>query len=186
MRATEVTYNSETKEYHPHLHILLMVKSTYFKGKGKLYRAGRMDGSMATINAVILYPVVNVKVVRPGKQGLKKAVLETAKYPVKPLNFKEIGDDEIVSVVSTLYYALGNTRHLSFGGLLKQIYQSLNADEENLLMFQTIANRMKQSEKFCFLRLIIIAVIIIGCVKITVLGLLFFLFLKTFLKQKVH
>ena len=33
MRATEVTYNSETKEYHPHLHILLMVKSTYFKGK---------------------------------------------------------------------------------------------------------------------------------------------------------
>ena len=55
MRATEVTYNSETKEYHPHLHILLMVKSTYFKGKGNLYRAGRMDGSMATINAVILY-----------------------------------------------------------------------------------------------------------------------------------
>ena len=78
-------------------------------------------------------PVVNVKVVRPGKQGLKKAVLETAKYPVKPLNFKEIGDDEIVSVVSTLYYALGNTRQLSFGGLLKQIYQSLNADEENLV-----------------------------------------------------
>ena len=73
-------------------------------------------------------PVVNVKVVRP-KQGLKKAVLETAKYPVKPLNFKEIGDDEIVSVVSTLYYALGNTRQLSFGELLKQIYQSLNADE---------------------------------------------------------
>ena len=34
-------------------------------------------------------PVVNVKVVRPGKQGLKKAVLETAKYPVKPLNFKK-------------------------------------------------------------------------------------------------
>ena len=51
---------------------------------------------------------------------------------MKPLNFKEIGDDEIVSVVSTLYYAL-NTRQLSFGGLLKQIYQSLNADEENLV-----------------------------------------------------
>ena len=74
---------------------------------------------MATINAVILYPVVNVKVVRPGKQGLKKAVLETAKYPVKPLNFKEIGDDEIVSVVSTLYYALGNTRQLSFWWIIK-------------------------------------------------------------------
>ena len=67
MRATEVTYNSETKEYHPHLHILLMVKSTYFKER-QLYRAGRMDGSMATINAVILYPVVNVKVVRPGNK----------------------------------------------------------------------------------------------------------------------
>ena len=49
------------------------------------------------------------------------------------------------------------------------------------LMFQTIANRMKQSEKFCFLRLIIIAVIIIGCVKNNSLRTVIFLFLKTFL-----
>ena len=96
---------------------------------------------------------------------MKKAVLETAKYPVKPLNFKEIGDDEIVSVVSTLYYALGNTRQLSFGGLLKQIYQSLNADEENLVNVSDDSKSNETIEKFCFLRLIIIAVIIIGCVK---------------------
>ena len=140
-----------------------------------------MDGSMATINAVILYPVVNVKVVRPGKQGLKKAVLETAKYPVKPLNFKEIGDDEIVSVVSTLYYALGNTRQLSFGGLLKQIYQSLNADEENLVNVSDDSKSNETIGKICFLRLIIIAVIIIGCVKNNSLRTVIFLFLKTFL-----
>lgn len=41
---------------------------------------------------------------------------------------------------------------------------------------------MKQSEKFCFLRLIIIAVIIIGCVKNNSLRTVIFLFLKkTFL-----
>ena len=133
MRATEVTYNSETKKYHPHLHILLMVKSTYFKGKGNYIEQDEWTALWQQSMRLSYTPVVNVKVVRPGKQGLKKAVLETAKYPVKPLNFKEIGDDEIVSVVSTLYYALGNTRQLSYGGLLKQIYQSLNADEENLV-----------------------------------------------------
>lgn len=133
MRATEVTYNSETKEYHPHLHILLLVKSTYFKGKDNYIEQDEWTALWQQSMKLSYVPVVNVKVVRPGKHGLKKAVLETAKYPVKPLNFKEIGDTEIVSVVSTLYYALGNTRQLAYGGLLKQIYQNLNLDEENFV-----------------------------------------------------
>ena len=30
LRATEVTYSTEHENYHPHLHVLLFVKSSYF------------------------------------------------------------------------------------------------------------------------------------------------------------
>ena len=33
LRATEVTYSNEHENYHPHLHVLLFVKSTYFARK---------------------------------------------------------------------------------------------------------------------------------------------------------
>ena len=32
LRAIEVTYNAERDDYHPHIHVLLMVKASYFGG----------------------------------------------------------------------------------------------------------------------------------------------------------
>ena len=37
LRATEVTYSTEHENYHPHLHVLLFVKSSYFTGNNTNY-----------------------------------------------------------------------------------------------------------------------------------------------------
>lgn len=133
LRALEVTYNAEKKQYHPHFHVLLMVKSTYFKSKADYIEQDEWTKLWQQSLKVDYTPIVDIKKVKPGERGLSRAAVETAKYPVKPLNFKDIGDDEIVNVVSTLYYSLGNTRQLAYGGLLREIYAELNADEENLV-----------------------------------------------------
>ena len=33
LRSVEVTHNEDDNSYHPHIHVLMMVKSSYFKGK---------------------------------------------------------------------------------------------------------------------------------------------------------
>ena len=76
-------------------------------------------------------PVVNIKAVKNkdtsifDRQGLKKAILETAKYPVKPIEF----DDENLQVIDDLYKGLFRKRQLSFGGLFKKIKLELKLDD---------------------------------------------------------
>lgn len=131
LRATEVTVE-EGREgyYHPHLHILMMVKSSYFQGGEYLSQKEWTD--MWQQSAKLDYtPVVNIKAVK-NKQtevfdqvGIKKAILETAKYPVKPIEF----DDENLQVIDDLYKGLFRKRQLSYGGLFKKIKKELGLDD---------------------------------------------------------
>lgn len=131
LRATEVTVEEEREGYyHPHLHILMMMKSSYFQGGEYLSQKEWTD--MWQQSAKLDYtPVVNIKAVKNKKTevfdqaGIKKAILETAKYPVKPIDF----DDENLQVIDDLYKGLFRKRQLAYGGLFKKIKKELGLDD---------------------------------------------------------
>lgn len=131
LRATEVTVEEEREGYyHPHLHILMMIKSSYFQGGEYLSQKEWTD--MWKQSAQLDYtPVVNIKAVKNKKTevfdqaGIKKAILETAKYPVKPIDF----DDENLQVIDDLYKGLFRKRQLAYGGLFKKIKKELGLDD---------------------------------------------------------
>lgn len=131
IRATEVTQNEERDDYHPHMHILIFVKSSYFSGAGDNYLSQNDWTDLWKKAAKLDYtPVVNIKAVKPQSKnehdpnGMKKAILETAKYPVKPMEF----DSENIEVVRDLYEGMYRKRLISFGGIFKEIRKELDLD----------------------------------------------------------
>ena len=131
LRATEVTVEEKRQGYyHPHLHILMMMKPSYFQG-GE-YISQKEWTEMWEQSANLDYtPVVNIKAVKNkdtdifDKDGLKKSVLETTKYPVKPIAF----DDKNLQVIDDLYKGLYRKRQLAYGGLFKKIKKELELDD---------------------------------------------------------
>ena len=59
------------------------------------------------------------------KTDWKKSILETTKYPFKPIEF----DDKNLQVIDDLYKGLYRKRQLAYGGLLKQIKKELELDD---------------------------------------------------------
>ena len=55
---------------------------------------------------------------------MRKAILETAKYPVKPMEF----DSENIEVVRDLHEGMHRKRLISFGGIFKEIRKELELD----------------------------------------------------------
>lgn len=130
LRASEVTRNDNRDDYHPHLHVLIFVSSTYFT-RGN-YLAQEDWTSLWQKAAKLSYtPVVNVKAVKPKMKnefdpnGMRKAILETAKYPMKPIDY----DKEDLEVVRDLYEGLYRKRLISYGGVFKDIRKRLFLDD---------------------------------------------------------
>lgn len=132
LRATEVTVNDVDGSFHPHFHILIMVKSTYFKGENNYMNQNDWTQLWKKSMKLDYVPVVNVKAVR-GKSGDKKdvksAVLETSKYPVKDSDYLTNNFDRDTSVVDELEKALNRKRQIGYGGLFKEIRKKLFLDD---------------------------------------------------------
>lgn len=131
IRATEITRNEDRNDFHPHIHVLIFVKASYFSGAGDNYISQEEWTEMWEKSAKLDYtPVVNVKAVRPQSKnehdpnGMKKAILETAKYPTKPIDY----NNEDIGVVRDLHEGMYRKRLISFGGLFKEIRKELNLD----------------------------------------------------------
>lgn len=131
VRATETSYNDELGNYHPHMHVLLMVKSTYFSGHGDNYISQEEWVKLWQKAMQLDYlPSVDIRKVydRKGK-GMVSAIQETAKYPVKPIEIDVKDNDELLQVTYDLYHGLRRKRLLSFGGLFKEIKNELGLDD---------------------------------------------------------
>lgn len=125
LRSVEVTHNDKTDTYHPHIHVLMMVKSVYFKGKDN-YISQKEWGEMWSQSLRVDYiPLVDVRAVKETGKGLKGAILETAKYPTKPIKL----DIDNKQVVDDLYNGLYRKRQLGYGGLFKTIKKQLQLDD---------------------------------------------------------
>ncbi|WP_394406083.1 protein rep, partial [Streptococcus sp. 20-1249] len=128
LRSVEVTRNENEDTYHPHIHVLLMVKSSYFNSKDN-YISQEEWGQMWSQSLKVDYvPMVDIRAVKAQGKGLKGAILETAKYPMKPIEIEL----EKAQVVEELYQGLYKKRQIGYGGLFKEIRKRMQlSDIEN-------------------------------------------------------
>lgn len=133
IRSVEVTHNAQTNTYHPHVHILIMVTPSYFT-RDYIKQSEWTD--MWAQSAKLDYrPIVDVRRIKsnkstPNKSEVRKAVLETAKYPTKPIDAdRNLTDEQKLRVTDDLLKALDRKRQIGFGGLFKEIRQEFAQDD---------------------------------------------------------
>ncbi len=112
--------------YHPHFHVLIVVRKGYFTSKEYLSqdiwrvlwaKAMRLD----------YMPQVNIKRV---KGNTAEAVAEVAKYATKDSDYVIEKDlDLSANVVEVLDYALERRRLVAFSGIMKEWHKKLNLDD---------------------------------------------------------
>lgn len=127
MKALEITYNSQTDTYHPHIHAILAVPPTYFKHHYIKQEEWRDIWQKAL--DVDYLPQVNIQAI---KTTTSKAVAEVAKYPVKMSKLFELARNnkrKAAKVLITLTKACRNRRFVSFIGIFKSYRQRLKQDD---------------------------------------------------------
>ncbi len=125
MKAEEVTYNTKENTFHPHIHCIFELKTTYFK-----------DGYINKQSWIQLWrsamkldydPSVDVRNI---KGGTASAVAEVAKYPVKMDSILKIENQETAAkAVIYLYRAIFGRRLVTFGGDFRTYKRRLNLDD---------------------------------------------------------
>lgn len=134
LRATEVTYSKKLDSYHPHLHVLLMVKPGYFRSKDDYLNQEEWTELWQKAMKLDYTPMVDIRAVKADKgKGLKGAILETAKYPVKPFDVTDektdFTDQEKLQIVDDMLTGLHRKRQIGFGKLFKEIKKDLDFDD---------------------------------------------------------
>lgn len=122
LKAVEVTYNSKDKTYHPHLHVIFAVKSTFFKNSSNYMTKKEWIELWQKALNVDYKPQTDIRAI---KSGTAKAVAEVAKYPVKTAPILKLDDDEAVEVLKTLTLSLNKKRFVAYGGIFKTVKQEL-------------------------------------------------------------
>lgn len=124
-RGCEVTHNTQSDEYHPHIHAILAVRSGYFGGTQYLSQA-RWTELWKRALQVSYTPIVDVRKCKGGS----KAIAEACKYAVKPSDILNMDDWEMtVETLRTLDSALDKRRFVGLGGVLKDIHKQLHLDD---------------------------------------------------------
>lgn len=119
IKSTEVTYNSKTNTYHPHLHVIFAVKEDYFNFKSSNYISkNNWRAIWADLLKVDYLPQINVQAIKPARQ--QKAVAELAKYPAKVSSILNLPQTQAVQVVMDLTTLCYKRRFVAFGGIFKK------------------------------------------------------------------
>lgn len=138
VRSTEITVNEKDGTYHPHIHVLLMVKSTYFKDHDNYITQNEWTELWKRASKLDYTPMVSLKQIydNKGKGALNSAALEVAKHQLKSKDYlNDDVDDEInLRHLKDLEEALAGTRQYGYGGVLKEIASRLKLPDENDLV----------------------------------------------------
>lgn len=152
-RALEVTVSDGEDSpawagsFHPHLHVILAVKESYFQ-RGHYLTSGEWAEVWKKACGLDYHPSVNIQAVRPkdligpldappeagGKKAVAygKAVAELSKYPLKDADFVNADstyDEDRGQYLSWLVYALRGRRLVGLTGRFLQIARELQLDD---------------------------------------------------------
>ncbi|MGG3047281.1 protein rep [Bacillus anthracis] len=134
-RGLEVTKSKG--KYHPHFHILIAVKPSYFNDK----YIKQNDWAEMWQKALKLdfKPTVDIRVVKPNEKHRKLteenvkefegALQEVSKYPVKDTEFLKGDRQENALTVYVMDKSLSYKRLIGYGGLLKEIRKELQLED---------------------------------------------------------
>ena len=128
-RAMEVTYNADRDDYHPHLHVLLAVPSSYFSDyyikRGDWLKLWQESTRYDDITQVDIRRVKS----RTDMEGVSMAGAagEVGKYVTKPKTLcdRKLSDAKRAEVVMTLQQAIYKRRLRAYWGMLKEIHREL-------------------------------------------------------------
>jgi plasmid rolling circle replication initiator protein Rep len=145
-RCLEVTYKWDRNDYHPHFHMIIAVKKSYFTNDDYMSH-DKWKELWRSCAGLDYDPWVDVRSVKPqvnsaGEIVYAKAVAEVSKYAVKSSDFLKdpmsygIKDedklkavqDRMDSVVKVLDKALAYRRLYAFGGYLRVVHKKLNLE----------------------------------------------------------
>ena len=134
LKATEVTVNQQDGSYNQHFHILVFVRPSYFKGTGDNYISqSELTEFWKKALKIDYTPIVNIKAVKAKatekEKGVIGAVYETAKYPVKSIDYLTDNHEENLQRVDDLEVGLKRKRLISFGGIFKEIRKELQLED---------------------------------------------------------
>jgi len=143
-RTMEITYNSKSKTYHPHFHILLCVPSGYFKKSYishsrwlSLWQDVMNDDSITQIDVRKIKPNKN----RVGVSALSSAAAEVGKYATKPSDYIKKVDtvDQYIAdalIVGELAKIIKGKKLIAYGGLMLEHVKLLDlkdAEQSDLI-----------------------------------------------------
>lgn len=124
VRKLEITYNSDTNSksygtFHPHFHILICVRKSYFKKAYLSKQVWLADWRKAMKDSSITQ--IDIKKVSLGhKNNIDKSILELTKYITKDFDFYSD-----VDVFENFYKGSKGKRMFSFSGVFKEAKQLL-------------------------------------------------------------
>lgn len=140
IKSVEVTYNSKTHTYHPHLHCIFAVQPAYFR-TGNYINAANWRALWRDMLGLDYLPQVCVEAIKGGAD--KKAVAELTKYPAKVTSVLDLPTSDAVQVLADLTRFCRNRRFVSFGGCFKQAKQELHLQDveaKNVDLITTVDN----------------------------------------------
>ena len=130
MKATEITYNSETNTFHPHLHVILEVDKNYFNNRNMYISQAKWRQMWQEVMHLDYEPLVNVKAIKTDGKSNPKAVAEVAKYPVKSADILSLENKEqAVNALIDLHRGIYKRQFITFGGDFRRYKQLLNLDD---------------------------------------------------------
>lgn len=128
-RSIEIAPNAEARQFHPHIHAIVMVPREYFAKDGTLYmRTEEWCGEWASAAGLSYHPVCDVRRIKHDK-NLSKAVAEVAKYAVKPGDWLSDDRDTTDFMVETLSDGLAGRRLVSFSGIMAKARKALKLED---------------------------------------------------------
>jgi len=120
--------NPNFNMYHPHFHVMIAVKSKYFRKAENYIKQAEWQAMWKQSLKVDYDPVVHVQVVKNSKG---KSIKEAAKYTVKETDYIVKQDKHLTDeTVRVLDKALRNRRLVAYGGIMKTIHKRLNLEED--------------------------------------------------------
>ena len=130
MRAIEITYNSGTNTFHPHLHIIFEVDEKYFSSRVRYISQAQWRQMWQDVMHLDYEPMVNVKAIKTAGKSNPKAVAEVAKYPVKSADIITVKNKEqAVNALIELHKGIYKRQFITFGGDFRKYRQMLNLDD---------------------------------------------------------
>lgn len=142
LRCLEISYNYETDCFHPHLHVLVAVRKSYFNDSkayvsfdllselwAKAVRKACSSSSIASYFDPSAYEVFSVHL-GACRVGDHSGVAEVCKYCVKPLNLEKGSELQNKRLLLTVWYTLKGKRFLQKYGVIAETWKLLGCSDE--------------------------------------------------------